>query len=128
MTDAEMDSVEKMATRFIEITVKGVRADYFRKTLKKHRIETGLEEITEADELALSHTYAVCGHCAGCQNERLCLALEELTQRQRFVIVRIYKEKYTEEEVAQMLGVTQQAVHFHKNKALARLRNLLQKR
>jgi RNA polymerase sigma factor (sigma-70 family) len=69
----------------------------------------------------------VCANCIGCKNDSLCLAMDKLTDRQRFVIVKIYADQYTEDEVAEMLGVKQQTVHFHKTKALAELRSSLSK-
>jgi hypothetical protein len=51
MKGAEMDCVEKMVTSYIEKTVRGVRADCFRKLSKQYNIETSTDAISEEDEV-----------------------------------------------------------------------------
>ena len=125
MTDAEMDCVEKMVTRYIEKTVYGVRTDYFRKLIKTYKIEISLDAISE-EGLIMPHSEGVCADCClGCPNTKSCVAISELTERQYFVITKIYQERLTEAEVGRALGISQQAVNFHKNKALTKLHGLL---
>ena len=125
MSNIDMDCVEKMLTRYIEKTVRGVRADYFRKAMKQYNTELSIDAISDTDEIIISQPKAGCGECAGCPNNKLCQALDELPERQAFIISKKFVEKYTEKEIAEMLGITQQAVHFHKNKALRKLYDLL---
>ena len=124
MTDAEMSCVEKMLTIYMKKVVNGVRADYFRKAMKSYENEC-LDRITELDELSLSQTASVCGHCGVCPNSKVCEAFDSLTEKQRFIVTQIYFEGFAEHEVGTMLGISQQAVHFNKNKARKKLREIL---
>jgi RNA polymerase sigma factor (sigma-70 family) len=125
VTDAEKNIVEKMVTKYIKKTVYGVRADYFRKIMKAYRNEECLDEITDSNELIISQSPAVCGHCGGCPNSSLCEALDELTDKQRFILKKIYVDGLAEHETAALLGISQQAVHFNKVRAIKKLRGIL---
>jgi len=126
MTNAEKDCVEKMFTNYIVKTVKGARKDYFRKVSSIYYAETSLEAISQSEELTfLSQTSGTCGHCSSCPNDRICTALHELPEKQRYVIDLLFVDQYTEKEAAEMLDITQQAVHYHKNKAIDKLQNIL---
>jgi len=125
VTDAEMDCVEKMVTKYIYKLVYGVRADYFRKVIKSTSNIECIDRLSKMDVLRISKTTAGCGHCAACPNSNLCEALDKLTERQRFIVTQIYFEELAEHEVGTILGITQQAVHFNKIKALEKLRGVL---
>lgn len=60
--------------------------------------------------------------------EALPQALEELTERQREVILLYYWEEMTQEEIAYRLGVTQQAIDKHLSRAINNLQKNIEKR
>jgi hypothetical protein len=120
-----MDCVEKMVTKYINKLVYGVRADYFRKVIKSSSNIDCVDRLTKISELSISKSTATCGPCAVCPNNKLCEALDELTEKQRFIVTKIYFEELAEHEVGTILGITQQAVHFNKIMALKKLRNIL---
>jgi len=129
MTNAEKDCVEKMFTSYIVKTIKGTRSDYIKKAFKIYNAETSLEVILQSNEsdecILFTQTSGLCGLCSSCPNDRICTALYELPERQKYVMDRLIVDKYTEKEVADMLEITQQAVHYHKNKAIKNLLNSL---
>lgn len=51
--------------------------------------------------------------------------MERLGERERWVLLKVYWEGWTEEEIAQELGISQQAVNKIKQKALQKLREWL---
>jgi len=120
-----MECVEKMVTKYIKKVAYGVRADYFNKLAKRYRLEECIDTIPELEELSISQSAAECGHCGRCPNYSLCVAIDELTEKQRFIVTEIYTDRLVEHEVATLLGVTQQAVHINKKKALMKLRGIL---
>lgn len=126
MTSEEMDCVEKMLTRFIEKSVKGVKKDYFRKMWKIYTSETSVETISAVEELRMYKDRTACvGSCATCLKASICEAMGELTERQAFIIEKLIGEKYTEDEIAKLLGISQQTVSYHKTEALKKLRKIL---
>ncbi len=60
--------------------------------------------------------------------EALPHALEELTERQREVVMLYYWEQMTQEEIAYRLGVTQQAIDKHLSRAINNLQKNIEKR
>jgi len=126
MTIEEMDCVEKMLTRFIEKSVKGVKKDYFRKMWRIYTTETSVENISMAEEFRMSQSRTACsGSCATCLKASICAAMDELTERQAFIINKLFTEKNTEDEIAALLGISQQAVSYHKTEAIKKLRKIL---
>lgn len=127
MTSEEMDCVEKMLTRFIEKSVKGVKKDYFRKMRKIYTAETSVETVSASEELHMAKDRTACtGPCATCLKARICEVMDELTIRQRFILEKLVCEKYKEDEIAKLLGITQQAVNYHKTEAIKKLRQALE--
>jgi RNA polymerase sigma factor (sigma-70 family) len=59
------------------------------------------------------------------EDDQVKLALAELTPAQRTVFVLLHLEELTEFEVADLLGMSQTAVHAHGLSALGRFRNAL---
>jgi RNA polymerase sigma factor (sigma-70 family) len=53
-------------------------------------------------------------------------ALERLSERERQVMKRLYRDEWTEAEIAHELGISQQAVSKIKRKAIQKLRELLE--
>jgi len=53
------------------------------------------------------------------------LALSQLSERERFVIEQLFWDGWTEAEIAQELGISQQMVSKIKGKALRKLREML---
>ncbi len=59
------------------------------------------------------------------QNARLKKALEELPGRQREAIMLAFYDEFTTEEIAGIMGINQQSVNNHLNRAYGLLRKLL---
>lgn len=59
--------------------------------------------------------------------EKLYQALEELSEKERELIVELFFEEKTERELAAVLGISQPAVHKQKNKILKKLKTFLEK-
>jgi len=53
------------------------------------------------------------------------LALSQLSERERFVIEQLFWDGWTEAEIAQELGISQQMVSKIKGKTLRKLREIL---
>lgn len=125
MTSEQMDCVEKMLTRFIVKSVQGAKKDYFRKMWKIYSSETFVASVSMADEFRISQSRTDCvGLCAKCMTARICTAMDELTERQEFIIRKLVVEKYTEGELSKQLGITQQAISYHKTEGLKKLRKI----
>ncbi|WP_409251824.1 sigma-70 family RNA polymerase sigma factor [Bacillus sp. SCS-153A] len=60
-------------------------------------------------------------------DETLMEAFQRLTERQRFILNLAYAEERSDTEIAEILGVTQQAVSKTHRKALKKLKNALEK-
>lgn len=59
------------------------------------------------------------------QRALLNLALSQLSEKERFVIKRLYWDGWTESEIAQALSMSQQAINKIKKRALQKLRDML---
>jgi RNA polymerase sigma factor (sigma-70 family) len=120
-----------MLTRFIEKCIKGAKGDYFRKVFGIYANETSVETVSSSDVLTMAQRKNTCADfCASCVNASLCEAMTELsklTERQKYVIEKLYYDRRTENDIAKMLGISQQAVHYHKTEALKKLRRILAK-
>lgn len=126
MTGDEMDCVEKMLTNFIEKSVKGVKKDYFKKMWRIYTSETSVETVSVTEEFRMTQDKIACaGSCAACLKASICEAMDELTERQAFVINKLFNERYTEDEIATLLEISQQAVSYHKTEAIKKLRKIL---
>gem|GEM_PF-2443269 len=59
------------------------------------------------------------------QRALLNLALSQLSEKERFVIKRLYWDGWTETEIAQALNMSQQAINKIKKRTLQKLRDML---
>jgi len=51
-----------------------------------------------------------------------------LSEKEQYIIYKLYRDKYTEQEIADELGVSQQAVHKNKEKILKKVKKMLKKK
>lgn len=59
-------------------------------------------------------------------SDRLSKALSKLTDNERFLIDELFYQEKSERVIAKETGVSQNTVHYHKNRLLEKLRKLLE--
>lgn len=121
-----MLAVERKFMKFMSCTTSGIRKDYLRKQAADTKKETSLDNIpVELVESFVWQDTFLNEDPYQLENEDLLSAMEQLTVRQKEIIIRILIEEQTEEEVAKALGISQQGVNLAKNKAKKKLEDLM---
>lgn len=100
--------LENKLKRYIQLTVRGIRADYYKKLSRQPMSVSPQDLYMFYDEPYMDtdlHKYYI-----------------HLTQRERDVMVLHFNYGYTQVEVGRILNISQQAVTANKTRALTRLR------
>lgn len=124
----ENDELCMRFTVWLKVVVKRAKIDYIRRQ-KRQYIEVSIEEIAVANLLVYEQKFDVVEENAGFEfeNEKVAMAFAELSPRKRQILIMLFVEKFTSEEIAKKLKCTLQYVYSQRSLALKELRRILNK-
>ena len=103
---------ENKFIKFIECTVRGIKADYYRKQMISANQEIYLLDIpADIIKSAACLDTVFDGEFSGVCGGSLLTAIERLTAKESLVLYKIYIDKYREAEVAGLLRMFQQTIN-----------------
>lgn len=110
--------LENMFKRYLVLTVRGIRADYYKSLL---RVPTPLEASNIQGLLPHVEDNYFTVENPKVRTEHF----KVLGERDRYVLDLLFCKEYSQVEVGRMLGISQQAVFNIKHKALSKLRKVV---
>lgn len=117
--DIKKTIAEKQFSKFMVLTIKGIKKDY----LRKNRKYLFTEVSAKLPEIKLLKGGTTCSYVI---DENLTLAaLDYLSPKEREVIYLTIICEFTEKKTSYLLNISQQAVNSTKKRGLSRLREIL---
>ncbi len=128
---SEKDELRARFTGWLEVTLYRAKLNYLKKQERERNtiyVEALPEELLVEENLEYKWVHGLTEQNGfDFEEEELERAFQNLTQQRRRILTMLFVEEKTPEEIAGKLGCSKQNVYKQRSKALAILRNMLEK-
>ena len=129
--ESEKDELRARFTGWLEVTLYRAKLNYLKKQDRERNtiyVEALPEELLVEENLESKWVHRLTEQNGfDFEEEKLERAFQDLTQQRQRILIMLFLEEKTPEEIARQLGCSQQNVYKQRSKALAALRNMLEK-
>ena len=129
--ESEKDELRAKFTSWLEVTLYRAKLNYLKKQDRERKtiyVEELPEELMVEENLESQWVHRLTEQSGfDFEEERLERAFRSLTKQRQRILIMLFVEDKTPEEIARKLGCSLQNVYKQRSKALAALRNMLEK-
>ena len=129
--ESERDELRARFTCWLEVTLYRAKLNYLKKQDRERNtiyVEMLPEELMVEENPEHKWVHRLTEQSGfDFEEEKLERAFQNLTQQRQRILTMLFVEEKTSEEIAEQLGCSKQNVYKQRSKALAALRNMLEK-
>ena len=129
--ESEKDELRARFTGWLEVTLYRAKLNYLKKQDRERKtiyVEALPEELLVEENLESKWVHRLTEQSGfDFEEKRLETAFQSLTEQRQRILTMLFVEEKTPEEIAGKLGCSLQNVYKQRSKALAALRNMLEK-